>query len=229
MANLKEKYQFFIRSETEKALLEQQALEDCFFKRKESLRRVINVFGALDQLKEVRDSIWEEGTLTDSAETRSIGLFNLLLSTNFFAYRPPHTVYKNNFGDSWYEVIPSSVYDKSVVMVISTGIHEDYQTHTHSMVWDGKSVDVSFEALCGKLREEDSVYKSSFMVDSTQPITPELKDQFGVELNKVLFRLNEESISFPISVTRSQARQDIINRVLLGELKQSALPSDFDY
>lgn len=228
MANLKEKYQSFIRSETRKALLGRQTIDNDFFQRRESLRRVIDVFGALDQLKEVRDNIWEEGTLTNSG-TNSIGLFNLLLSTSFIEYYPPHTIHKSNYDDSWSEEAPSCVYDKSVVMVISTGIHENYQTHTHSMVWDGKSVDVSFEALCGKLREESSVYKGSFIVDSTQSITPELKDQFGVELNKVLFRLNKESISFPISVTRSQARQDIINRVLSGELKRSALPGDFDY
>ena len=237
MADRKERFETYKRGMVSRANESERKKQGELNDRIEAVWRVVRGLDVLTQLKEVRDSIWEEGTITSKDPDKFYpGAY--LLSTSWAKFAPEHE--EVSYGYDQMELTtkkPAYVTTERVVLSIEaqvsikpdvkgywTGWEPDRVWHEGiKSEWDGKSIYVMVSGTGVKESEA-----SLIIYDSSIPINQSQKEAFEESINKVLAAINSE-YPYPLAKAREVARNEIIAKVLSGKLSRNALPADFGY
>lgn len=197
----------------------------------EATRRTVEDLRVGMKLKEVRDDIWEEGEIKHKEDRRLTGI-SFELRTGWPVYEEARSRQEST---GYNETVLVSY--PATTNIALTGIKIKAGVVLASGEWDGKSVSINIvandnylSALAANLGIfVDDIYRFSpdgMVVDSRTLIAKSDLDKFDQLLIEACAGISSQ---YPLSVRRSKDRQEIIDRVLSGDLKRSEVPADFGY
>ncbi len=201
----------------------ERRIRDEWDRRFVATRRIVNGLQIEDKLREVRDEIWGEGEIVHTEDSQTSRVF-FVLSASWPVYKKAERRQVNMpYNEMDLVYFPATVENETSKMRVEVEAFMDDKGNWNNIsVWDYRSVSVN-------VFTDDSIYSEPTMrmvLNSDEPIKKTDQERIDDLLVEACDRISSQ---YPLSIRRLADRQEIIDRVLSGDLERSEIPADFGY
>lgn len=209
----KERFQKHIDQEQKREAGIHEAIREEWARRFVATMIVVEGLRVEDKLNEIKDELWGIGQVRRVNDPNTATV-RFELSASWPTYRKAFSGRRIGAYNEW-----EDVYEPATVEFPKKVIYIDAMALTSkSCKWDEKSVIVG-------IKNSDS-HGMSLTLNAREPITAEELEKTNSLLTQACADISNQ---YPLTVLIQKDRQVIIEKVLLGELKRSAVPANFGY